>query len=221
VLNVTVQLFYNATMYDFGGQSYSIPAKTIKQTVGIENWKFVSIANSLGVVYSWSASEATQCQQFNMQMDESSNVLYFSVDVEGTSMYCQLIPNIIVDGEDNIAQFTYENSQSIMAVIPFFWHYAIVDPNYAVLVGDQPDEYYNQVVTVGCMQEQGGPKSKLLNGKVLIVVLVFVVTILVVVAVVMYPRIRSHFRVLHLKAVDKELGSLKTPSRESLRVGFI
>ncbi len=72
----------------FANVTTTYPQHTVKLGMRIENWPFRSLRNNLAIVLETNASaDATKCQRVRSISDETGNLKWFTVNVEGVSMY--------------------------------------------------------------------------------------------------------------------------------------
>lgn len=140
-LSVTIYEFQDdVTNITFAGTTTSYAKNSLKLSVEIGAWPFRGYQNSLILIFTTGAqTTGAGCQQVNSFSGEGS-LQWFSINIEGTTMYGQFEQNAIVDGIIRPISFSLgSNDTTVAAKISHFWNYAVIDPSFSVLLEDPPD----------------------------------------------------------------------------------
>eukprot|EP00026_Physarum_polycephalum_P000833 Phypoly_transcript_00834.p1 GENE.Phypoly_transcript_00834~~Phypoly_transcript_00834.p1 ORF type:complete len:1260 (+),score=134.49 Phypoly_transcript_00834:229-3780(+) len=196
ILYVLVYQFENcSTTVNFANTRTAYPPNTVKLSVRVRGWPFMGVTNSLGIVlnspYTENATSHVSC--VNHQEDESGNLRWFMVSINGTALYGQFLDRAVADGR--IRKVTYQlgrNTTAITAIIPHFWEYADMDPDFSVLLGDKNGKCVN------------GKKTHDMKALKIVVPLVLGLALVACIIIVTYPRMRYLWRTRHAAGPQQE-----------------
>jgi len=139
-LEVLIYLFQNPGSIEFAGKLLSFGANTLKYSFLISSWPFLSVQNSLVVLFNpidTPYSQATDsCDGVTTSNDKSGNLVWLEVDVGGLILWVQILDIALIDGIPKYIQCKVDNKTSVRLILPHFWENATVDPDYNLLLGD-------------------------------------------------------------------------------------
>ncbi|KAN0039805.1 hypothetical protein ACTA71_007042 [Dictyostelium dimigraforme] len=168
VSNITSTLEWNsnASIIQFAGQDISLNPSSIKYTISISKYNFISQLNTLQLIMS--ASIQTQDNQLNEECSSKSfgdsssspnqNIIdsnYIQLQVNDHSFYGRFIKRCLLDSrtvsitnsilDDNLTEQKSNKVNSFIGInIPWYSNQAIIDPDFSVLLG-QPDNSCNRI----------------------------------------------------------------------------
>lgn len=131
---VTYQFGEPATKVDFAGTTTTYTANTLKIAVYVQNWPFFSLANSLHIVMDTDNKEKSTC--YNEKRNEGGSVQWVMIVIDDVALYGQFINKAEIDNRVRTISFKSANN-SISAILPHFWNYAYMDPQFSLLLGDK------------------------------------------------------------------------------------
>jgi len=145
-LTVEVAMYKQSQTIPFAGYEVNIPDNGIKYNVVIQDWIFETIANTLTVTLS--SSSNSDLQTFTTGTDQNGNLQWMRLSVCAIGLYSTYLAYAVLDGTVQRVQFkTTGNNSDIAVRIPHFWNYAVIDPEYSVLVETgtscQPNKHNN------------------------------------------------------------------------------
>jgi len=150
-INITFHLFQEATLlittasYEnphtltFANHLVDVAENGVKYSMLVENWDFEKITNQLEIVIE-SSSNYNSSQSISTSADgtDGRNLQWMKLSVYGVSLYAKFLEFAVIDDEVQTVQFNYipnnNGAVEVHALVPHFWNYAEIDPNYAVLV---------------------------------------------------------------------------------------
>ncbi|KAK5579160.1 hypothetical protein RB653_008839 [Dictyostelium firmibasis] len=151
--NVTVvlQWFEKNDTVLFAGQTLRMNPSSIKYTINITSYSFAKNLNSLQLVMSASLQSSTiddicSSNSFGNTSD-GDNSNYMKLNVNDHSVYGRFIKRAIVDNKiisvnNNFLNDSSSNSYTSEALIgisiPYYNYYALVDPDFSILVDSNP-----------------------------------------------------------------------------------
>jgi len=192
LLNIVLyELEEDTTSIDFAGITTVYPANTIKLSVNIQGWRFTNLKNSLEIIIDAQAGQGQGC--VNSQ-STSSSLLWFMIYVGKISLYGQFASNAILDGRVRNITFGLNEDNTISAILPHFWDYSEMDPQFSVLLGDT-----NRGT---CENDQKGVNKKVIA---IVVPIVVVVVLLVILIVIYFAKFHSKWKILRHKSADSEM----------------
>jgi len=132
--NSTFNISYNTytvgQIFTFAKQNISIPPNTLKLTISIQNWNFSFSLNSLKI-------NLRICEEFDCSGNMTSH--YWTKDVAYYTFFVNYASNGIVDGAAaKVATIYNQTSQTTTLIVPHFYDYAILDPDFSVLINANP-----------------------------------------------------------------------------------
>ncbi|KAN0039807.1 hypothetical protein ACTA71_007044 [Dictyostelium dimigraforme] len=159
VSNITSTLEWNsnASIIQFAGQDISLNPSSIKYTISISKYNFISQLNTLQLIMS--ASIQTQDNQLNEECSSKSfgdsssspnqNIIdsnYIQLQVNDHSFYGRFIKRCLLDSrtvsitnsilDDNLTEQKSNKVNSFIGInIPWYSNQAIIDPDFSVLLG--------------------------------------------------------------------------------------
>lgn len=208
-VNVTIWQLNEDTIFEFANTSTLYHENTIKVGIRVENWPFLSLANRLQILMDSDAASEGAC--IRNQLDESGNTRWVVIMVGDVALYGQFLDKAVVDGR--IRNITYNwnsDGSAVGAILPHFWDFADMDPNYSVLLTDQDtrDECGNKL--------EGNSQYR--NNNKIILIAVFVsagVVGLIILGVVFGPRIHMHWTVWKTNKSRSKLREMDDFSRSN------
>eukprot|EP00026_Physarum_polycephalum_P005781 Phypoly_transcript_05819.p1 GENE.Phypoly_transcript_05819~~Phypoly_transcript_05819.p1 ORF type:complete len:186 (+),score=18.62 Phypoly_transcript_05819:1180-1737(+) len=182
----------------FAGVTTRYAKNTIKLSVEISSWPFLNLQNSLHVNMNSGVAGAVSCTKKNT--DSSNSLRWFMVVVNDTSLYGQFLDKAEIDTKIRNISFVLKDEQTIAAVLPHFWEYASLDPQFSLLLKDP---------SANC--------GKKFNWKLIEILVPTLVgaAILCGLIVFLYPRIKTCIKVRKMKKVDSSSSTeLDTQNRQ-------
>ncbi|KAN0026698.1 hypothetical protein ACTFIV_007688 [Dictyostelium citrinum] len=197
VSNITSTLEWNskASVIQFAGQDISLNPSSIKYTISVSKYNFLSQLNTLQLIMS--ASIQTQNGQSNHECssklfgDSSSspnqNIIdsnYMQLQVNDHSFYGRFIKRCILDSkivsisnsklDENLSELNSNKISSFIGInIPWFSNEAIIDPDFSVLISHSDNSCY------GIDSNSGLTKSQLIG--IIVGSVCFFIVILIIV----------------------------------------
>jgi len=207
-LEIYIWQFTSDTSINFANSSVACPANTIKLGLQIQNWPFRNTRNSLEVVLDSQArtNSGISCNQTDSQSDENGNLRWFTINIDGVIMYGQFLDKAELDGAVRVITFQLDKENNVVtATIPHFWDYAVIDPSYAVLIGDVASTCASTGLTVST---------------ILIIAIVVPVVVLAIIVVAWFLLLNKRFytwrkvrkAARQSEAVRSELSRINTPA---------
>ncbi|GAM25437.1 hypothetical protein SAMD00019534_086120 [Acytostelium subglobosum LB1] len=157
VVDITTTVYSSAQVIEFAAEKIPIPAHSVKYLITITGFPFVSMVNSLQVVYRANASSATQqaspCTKLVQTSDRDN---WYEIDMTDSVMMARFAKRAIIDGRYSSADLKtldktdslYTRSQSadnshmqvLTAIeVPSFNNQSILDPNFGLLLREDQD----------------------------------------------------------------------------------
>eukprot|EP00026_Physarum_polycephalum_P001313 Phypoly_transcript_01314.p1 GENE.Phypoly_transcript_01314~~Phypoly_transcript_01314.p1 ORF type:complete len:1011 (+),score=114.29 Phypoly_transcript_01314:384-3416(+) len=205
--NMAIELFGEpSTPYPFAGVTRNFPKNSLKLNMAIENWPFLRAGNSLGIeIHVGDNNLSPPSCSDNHQNGGSLN--WLTISYNSGTLYGQFLQAAVLDGR--VQNITYKSDQnSITAVVPHFWEFAEIDPDFSVLLVSKEKD-----PCTGKITREKSNKTLIIA----IVVPVVVVVVLFALAIAYWTKIhmRKHVRAqrrnIKLQSVDSE------PARDSER----
>eukprot|EP00026_Physarum_polycephalum_P000413 Phypoly_transcript_00414.p1 GENE.Phypoly_transcript_00414~~Phypoly_transcript_00414.p1 ORF type:complete len:1618 (+),score=237.56 Phypoly_transcript_00414:610-4854(+) len=197
----------------FANQSIHVSANSVKYSMEIVNWPFLAYNNKLKVTMEskgGSQQPKDDCVGVTPQTDNSDNLLWIKVTVNGAVLYGKFSNFAEIDGVVKVVQFFYnETSALIETIIPFFWDQAVFDPNFQVLLDPASSD--------DCLVGDSKKKSNdFTNGKIagIVVGVVFGIAILVAVTGYIIMR-RKRAQALQQLRSSSDIPLEEQPMKES------
>lgn len=128
--------------YTFYNQTYTYKKNTLKLSVKVENWTFASTSDTLRVNIENNATNTIlngDVAQVERSYDSGGSLNWMQISLNGLSEYVRFIPYAYVDDRKRYIQFTEEDNM-IIATLPSFVKYAVMDPDFSVLVSQDSEE---------------------------------------------------------------------------------
>ncbi|EGC40445.1 hypothetical protein DICPUDRAFT_15157, partial [Dictyostelium purpureum] len=149
-ISTTLEWFNETKATSFAGQDFEMYANSIKYSIEISKYPFVSPLNSLQLIMSatFSSNSSDSCS-FREYGDTTSgdNSNYIKVQIDNKSLYGRFIKrgiindkkivslsNIFLDSSMNRISSQSESQSYIGIIIPQFSKNAIIDPDFSVLL---------------------------------------------------------------------------------------
>jgi len=130
--------YINATTITFANQTVDVPTNGLKYGMSISNWPFLSYYNKLQILVDVTASSllgSSDCQVIQTQVDDSLNLQWIKISLNGQSLYGTFNPLAIIDSEAKTVQFSFDTTYNYTVVtVPHFWYSVEFDPSFQVLV---------------------------------------------------------------------------------------
>jgi len=234
LINITAALSktnYNVT---FAGDSFTVAPNTVKISITLQYWPFRSIRNNLTIsistqgINSFSAGRGSNigdCQSPQTTESDSEspsefgsgsngNLRWFSLRFGTSTLYGTFNDKAEIEGKPKYTNVGYDsNSSRIYLQLPYFWQYAIIDPNFAVLVDDFGTSPYTSS-SDSCIQGNN-PKVPV---SVIVGIVIGVVASVVIAAAAVY-LLRKHRKRQNRKKLETLYSA--TDSNGTLRGGTI
>eukprot|EP00026_Physarum_polycephalum_P000497 Phypoly_transcript_00498.p1 GENE.Phypoly_transcript_00498~~Phypoly_transcript_00498.p1 ORF type:complete len:1086 (+),score=101.31 Phypoly_transcript_00498:1345-4602(+) len=185
VILVHLVVVLQDSAFSFANQLIHVSEDSVKYSMEIWNWPFVAYNNKLKVTME-STGRSNQfnndCVGVTPQTDQSDNLLWIKVTLNGVVLYGKFSNVAEIDSVAKVVQFSYnETSALIETLVPFFWEQAVFDPNFQVLLDPTSnDPCYDLAKS----------KTKFNEGKITGIVVGIVFGIAILVAVTGYILIR-------------------------------
>jgi len=138
---ITVQLnvsISNASVViPFGTTTLVLPPQSLKWALEISLWPFLSPLNSLSILFSSKSASTSNfvVPQDDVSLTSTGNLESFTLDTGLSALYCSINPVAFLDGLSSTAKFAYLNLGEFSAIIPSFEESALIDPNFAIVLG--------------------------------------------------------------------------------------
>ncbi|KAF2069749.1 hypothetical protein CYY_008933 [Polysphondylium violaceum] len=145
----TVQVFAQEAKITFGNQQLYMNPSTIKFTFNITSYPFSKSTNRLELVMlaSLQSTEQVGCS-YKEFVDDQSNSQYLKIQIEDRSLFGRFIKFGMIDGREQVVTNTQldnfyggkelststSDQSYIGVVIPYYTKYALLDPDFSVLV---------------------------------------------------------------------------------------
>eukprot|EP00026_Physarum_polycephalum_P001923 Phypoly_transcript_01926.p1 GENE.Phypoly_transcript_01926~~Phypoly_transcript_01926.p1 ORF type:complete len:787 (+),score=76.61 Phypoly_transcript_01926:659-3019(+) len=134
--NISATLFQKGTVFEFAQQNISIAPNSLKISLTVTNWDFASIKNSLHITAK-ATSLADTCK--NGASYESQGTWIF-VESGMHTLFGKFAKNGLVDGAAMPVMAQFDESNHVASLqVPHFWNEAVLDPDFAVLLGQSSD----------------------------------------------------------------------------------
>eukprot|EP01111_Echinosteliopsis_oligospora_P013674 TRINITY_DN4962_c0_g1_i1.p1 TRINITY_DN4962_c0_g1~~TRINITY_DN4962_c0_g1_i1.p1 ORF type:complete len:1017 (+),score=227.48 TRINITY_DN4962_c0_g1_i1:60-3110(+) len=151
------QIKERAVNFTIANTSVVAQAGTLKMNVRVNNWPFFSIKNTLYLDFRSSAfvpasssetEEEDSCGnpipkkslEIQSQADHQGALQWVQTSISGYSMYASFVNQVEIDGRRRVINWTNNNTAgTVSAILPHFWDFAEVDPNYSVLLNVHED----------------------------------------------------------------------------------
>eukprot|EP00026_Physarum_polycephalum_P015775 Phypoly_transcript_16546.p1 GENE.Phypoly_transcript_16546~~Phypoly_transcript_16546.p1 ORF type:complete len:216 (+),score=36.38 Phypoly_transcript_16546:186-833(+) len=174
------------TTVTFANTTSIFPANTLKLAIQIHDWPFQSLRNSLEIILGSKekskSSTPDACTEFQATKDENQDLKWFTLNVNGNTLYGQFENRAIVDELQRKVNFTLSDDNFVIAKLPHFWNSAVVDPSYSVLLSSPPD---------GCH------KKKKVN--IVAIVVPIAVVVILVAGIFLIPQVRTKLTICFKK----------------------
>jgi len=142
MINITALLVKTTTNITFAGESFTLAPYTIKLTMRLANWPFVTIFNKLAISIDTTAASTAPCGGgVNVQSGTGGggNLKWYSYNTGSSTLYGTFNQKAEVDTQPKLINMTIDPMTSRITMrLPFFWETAVIDPNYNVLVSAVP-----------------------------------------------------------------------------------
>jgi len=126
--------FYQQLTYEiFANQSIAHSPNTLTGIIQITNWPFNNINNLLRI---WTSDQGFVIRN---KRGDNGNFEWVEYLVNGYILFVRFPDTIEVDGTPRTMQVAMNNSEEIYLVVPHFWNYVIIDPDYGVLVASNSE----------------------------------------------------------------------------------
>eukprot|EP00026_Physarum_polycephalum_P001232 Phypoly_transcript_01233.p1 GENE.Phypoly_transcript_01233~~Phypoly_transcript_01233.p1 ORF type:complete len:1169 (+),score=148.62 Phypoly_transcript_01233:270-3509(+) len=196
------QFLEDDTVVTFANKETHFAANTIKLAVQIRNWPFRALQHSLALVMDSEVnSEASTC--VGTGEDENRNLKWFTLYVDGVTLYGQFLNRTILDGQFRQVGFKLDGEKSVIALLPHFWVNAVVDPSFSVLLGADD---------TGCKSNKSKKTTRLVE--ILVPICVFL-AVAVVVTILLLPRIRSY---ISMKLSKRRLEEIPSSDKKEVEI---
>ncbi|KAM9943530.1 hypothetical protein ACTFIT_006928 [Dictyostelium discoideum] len=162
-VTVTLQWFKTEADFEFGNQVIKMNPSSIKYTIEISEFKFLSKLNQLQLIMKASISvNKTSEICADKEFGETSNgddSNYLKVQVDNHSLYGRFIKralidsiprsieNVQLDSSMNIVDSASESQSFIGISVPYFKKQIIIDPDFSILVGT-PSNSFNSICSL-------------------------------------------------------------------------
>jgi len=135
-LLVRVILYEKTTTIDFAGKEIIVPNGGVKYYARVENWPFEKYGNKLAITLLTSSSNTSA--EIQSSQNNGGNLDWMTLYAGSLSLYSQFLSYALLDDLNTTVQFVAQSqtggTSEVQILIPHFWDYAEIDPNYAVLV---------------------------------------------------------------------------------------
>ncbi|EGC35504.1 hypothetical protein DICPUDRAFT_152166 [Dictyostelium purpureum] len=149
-ITTQVEWFDRDTNLTFANQKVKIVKSSVKYTIDITFYKFISQLNSLQLVMkaslnSTQSNNVCSTKQFGQTVDDNSD--YIKLSIQNISLYGRFVKRAIVDGTPrscsnilldnsmNLIQKQSNSSQTYIGIqIPYFRNNVKIDPDFSVLI---------------------------------------------------------------------------------------
>ncbi|KAK5578606.1 hypothetical protein RB653_008278 [Dictyostelium firmibasis] len=208
-LTVIVELITITTTREWAGQLLTLPDHSIKYSVRIENYTFVSNLNNLQLIYQASPNSklSLECeikQSIAWGAKKSTDMHWVTLPNNQVSLYGKFSNYLIADGRvvsTSNEGLEFGTTIQVKVNIPFFRDYIELDPDFSVLVNsdNMNNEEYDEC---GIKIEKSSDKRKWVLPVAVVVSVVgaaIVVTILMSVLYTKNTSIRTKMLSLKLK----------------------
>eukprot|EP00026_Physarum_polycephalum_P009764 Phypoly_transcript_09899.p1 GENE.Phypoly_transcript_09899~~Phypoly_transcript_09899.p1 ORF type:complete len:181 (+),score=25.46 Phypoly_transcript_09899:682-1224(+) len=180
--------------------------------MGVRLWPFFSLSNSL-IITMASGFQGQEKSCVDESTDQSGNLRWVIVVVDGVSLYGQFLDKGVLDDRVRTVQYSLSaDKTTVTATVPHFWDYIDLDPNFSVLVAANKKD-------LGICHDNKKDKTKL---AIEIVVPVVVGLILIAGLVFLFRnRILTALKVRKMRRVptsDVKMDSMHSESRDSMRL---
>eukprot|EP00026_Physarum_polycephalum_P007387 Phypoly_transcript_07447.p1 GENE.Phypoly_transcript_07447~~Phypoly_transcript_07447.p1 ORF type:complete len:469 (+),score=93.90 Phypoly_transcript_07447:178-1407(+) len=142
MLNISVWLIKVQKVIEFANISTTFLPNSVKMGLFVANWPFMDVENYLGIVTE-SQNLEDSAPKVVAEVDEHGNLKWIKYLINGFAFYGQFQDKAILDGYIRTIRFRQNvTDNSIITIIPHFWDYADIDPNFAVLLDtdSKPDK---------------------------------------------------------------------------------
>jgi hypothetical protein len=110
---------------------------TMKSTIQIFNWTFQSIKNTLRIWTSF-PHELSQDTQASYKIGPSGNLQWALYTVLNSTLYAKFVETVQLDGIVHEMQVAVDpGTGMVYFTILHFWNYAVIDPEYSLLLTQQ------------------------------------------------------------------------------------
>lgn len=121
------------TTLTFARNTSTFSANTLKLAVQIRDWPFRNLRNSLSIIFasaqtSLSVSEDLHCQELSSQQDENQNLKWFTINVNGVTLYLSSLHSCILIWEFFflfLFLLTHFTVWTISRFCNYWWKYSI------------------------------------------------------------------------------------------------
>eukprot|EP01133_Synstelium_polycarpum_P014496 gene14496-17110_t len=152
IITVATTIYNTPTMIYFAGDSFMTMSNSVKYTINISNWSFVTSLNTLQVIYLTKAhSTADQCTEITKEYTNDDSV--YEIQSPDSVLVSRFSRRMIVDSRfkgstitllartDSLYQLSNSSQDDVLTAIhvPYFQSSAILDPNFAILVKTDED----------------------------------------------------------------------------------
>jgi len=135
-LIVTTILYETPQEIIFANHTVNVAGNGLKYYIRIENWVFADIENQLAIVTETISGSGNSLSVTTKSVD-GGGLQWVQVSLNGMILYAKYLDFAVIDDEVQNVQFNFvrsNNSAEVHAIVPHFWQYAEIDPDYSVLV---------------------------------------------------------------------------------------
>ncbi|EGG23210.1 EGF-like domain-containing protein [Cavenderia fasciculata] len=149
-VNVTLEYLTMEQTYNFANQNFTVPAQSVKYAVGISNYKFASQLNHMVLLFNTSIGKDECASKEAGYLDSDNNLLSWVQLIVGQNvLYARFQQNAMVDDrvvaiqnaivqKNNSASTGSSNNTALIGInLPIFSSYAIIDPDFSLLITDK------------------------------------------------------------------------------------
>ncbi|EGG13389.1 hypothetical protein DFA_11150 [Cavenderia fasciculata] len=154
-ISVSVQWFRDAQEISFGNQPISLPPSSTKINIGIDQYPFQSITNTLQIIMDISINIDDDGDDACSELDyglgngnDENDVQWVKLKVGGSSIYARFIRSGIIDGRQSVIQNSVVEKQESSGTrqfiginVPYYSNYAQLDPDLSMLVDNGDSDY--------------------------------------------------------------------------------
>jgi hypothetical protein len=130
LVEIFSSVYDGPTEINVDGDTIQVGNNSIKHSVRITNWPFTAVSNMLRVkIYSTGSDNYPDddvcCKTVEKESDQSGNLRWLQVTLNGVSLYTNFFDEALVDGKESRVKYAYnENDQAVTVAVPQFWDQA-------------------------------------------------------------------------------------------------
>ncbi|EGG13392.1 hypothetical protein DFA_11153 [Cavenderia fasciculata] len=152
-ISVSVQWFRDAQEISFGNQPISLPPSSTKINIGIDQYPFQSITNTLQIIMDISINidDNDACSELDYGLgngNDENDVQWVKLKVGGSSIYARFIRSGIIDGRQAVIRNSVVEKQESSGTrqfiginVPYYTENIQLDPDLSMLVDNGDGDY--------------------------------------------------------------------------------